>query len=154
MALIWMETRLECPPETAAGLIMAPSTMQHVARPLTVMEPVDPPLFPPRWAEGRYEVRLKILGLIPGGGQIIDVRLGETHPDAPGGAVILHDAGSGDLMTRWDHWIFAAPHEAGGTRYIDRVDVGAGALTPVAALMTRIFFAWRQHRLRALAREA
>lgn len=152
MALITMRTRLDCPPERAAQLVLSPSTMREIAAPLAVMEPRDPPVWPDRWSAGRYRVRLKILGLVPAGDQVIDIRLGETHPEAPEDAFVLHDAGSGDMMTTWDHWIFAAPHARGGTDYTDRLEVGAGVLTPLAALMTRIFFAWRQHRLRTLAR--
>lgn len=154
MARITMRTRLACTPDQAADLVLSPHTMRTIAAPLAVMEPVDPPEWPSRWREGRHGVRLKILGLIPAGRQVIDIRLGDTHPDAPPDAFVLHDAGSGDLMKRWDHWIFAAPHPGGGTEYTDRVEVCAGALTPLAALMTRLFFVWRQHRLRALARQA
>ncbi|TGY88461.1 SRPBCC family protein [Marinicauda algicola] len=154
MTCIRLETRLDCPPETAARLVMDPQTMRHVASPLAVMEPVDPPEWPARWQERVYTVRLKILGLVPAGRQRIDIRLGEQHAEAGAHAFVLHDAGGGDLMTRWDHWIFATAHEDGGTRYVDRVEVGAGWLTPLSGLMTRAFFAWRQHRLRALAAKA
>jgi len=145
-----LETRLPCSPTEAWERVQRPALLEHVAAPWIRFRPVDPPRLPERWAPGTYRVAMQLLGVVPLGEQDIGVRFPESHPEAPPGARILRDAGSGRLGKTWDHWIFIAPHPEGGTLYVDRVEVGAGVLTPVVALFARGFYAWRQHRWRQL----
>jgi hypothetical protein len=53
--------------------------------------------------------------------------------------------------TIWDHWIEIAP-ESSGTRYLDRIHLDAGLLTPLIAAFAAIFYNYRQKRWRKLVR--
>ena len=152
MPTIRLEIHLDCDPDHAWALVRSPGLLRHIAAPLVTFKPIDPPAFPERWEERRYTVAMRAFGVIPLGRQDVVIRFDEAHPDAPDGARTVRDAGSGDLMKTWDHWIFIAPHPEGGTRYIDQVSVEAGWLTPFAAVFARLFYVWRQHRWRGVVR--
>ena len=154
MARIRLETRLSMSPDAARERVLTPALLRHVAAPLLVFKPLDPPAFPERWEAGDYRVAVRVFGFIPIGRQTVGIRFGQTREDAPEGAFVVRDEGSGDLMKTWDHWIFIAPHPDGGTRYIDDVTVKAGWMTPFAGVFARLFYAWRQHRWRGLDRRA
>lgn len=75
-----------------------------------------------------------------------------SEPPPDGATRFIRDNGFGPLISRWDHWIAIATGEDGTTRYVDRVDIEAGALTGLVAAFARVFYAHRQRRWRALAR--
>ena len=152
MATIRLETHLDCPPDHAWTLVQTSGLLRHVTAPLMRFAPIEPPQWPEVWREGRYRVRMYAFGFIPVGSQDIAISVEHEHPDAPDGAYMLRDNGSGDLMQTWDHWIFIAPAEGGGARYVDQVTVKAGVLTPGAALFAWLFYAWRQRRWRGVVR--
>jgi hypothetical protein len=56
------------------------------------------------------------------------------------------------MARTWDHHVRIEQTPDGATRYEDRVTLGAGALTPLAALFARLIYAHRQRRWRRLAR--
>lgn len=62
----------------------------------------------------------------------------------------LRDNGYGPLIQVWDHWIEISP-EGDGTRYVDRVTVEAGWLTPLISGFAKLFYSHRQRRWKALA---
>ncbi len=154
MARIRLETRLRMSPEAAKERVLTPALLRHVAAPLLTFKPIDPPAFPERWTQGDYLVAMRAFAVIPIGRQTVGIRLDQTREDAPQGAFVVRDQGSGDLVKTWDHWVFIAPDGDGGTRYVDDVTVEAAWMTPFAGLFARIFYAWRQHRWRALDRRA
>ncbi len=107
--------------------------------------PINPDKFPERWASGRYRVRKYLFGVLPIGWQDICIELlpnqGQTHR--------LRDNGCGWLVPTWDHTIEVEPVE-GGTRYVDRVKLEAGILTPLVAAFARRFYKHRQQRWQKL----
>ena len=147
---IELETRLACRPESAWRKLMEPALLVHIASPLIRFVPIDPPALPTRWAEGRYRVAMRVLGMIPIGAQWVGLELPDG-PEPEGWPRRVRDDGSGDLAKRWDHWIEIAPHPEGGTRYVDRVDVEAGWLTLGVWLFAQLFYRHRQSRWRRLA---
>jgi hypothetical protein len=62
----------------------------------------------------------------------------------------VRDNGHGDLPRKWDHRITLVPQPGGGTLYTDRVEVGAGVLTPFVWLFAGMFYRHRQRRWRRL----
>lgn len=150
MALIRLDTRLPASPDAVWERLQSPALLKHVAAPVLTFRAIDPPVLPERWSPGRYRVAMRFLGVLPLGRQDVVISFPETHPEAPSGARIVRDAGSGQLVKTWDHWIFVSPHPKGGTAYADRVEIRAGLLTPFVALFARGFYAWRQRRWRKL----
>ena len=51
----------------------------------------------------------------------------------------------GGIFRRWAHTLHVEPVDAGNCRYIDIVDLEAGILTPIAALVAGGIF-WHRHR--------
>lgn len=58
----------------------------------------------------------------------------------------------GGMVRRWRHRITAQPLSAGSCRYVDRVDIQAGPLTPIVAAFAQVFYRYRQRRWWRLAR--
>ncbi len=141
-------TALAAPPERIWQELRRTELLEHVAAPILRFEPIQPETLPETWEEGRYLVALRFLGVLPMGRQWI---VTSFHPDdTRAGHFALRDNGSGQLVSRWDHWIFLEPDGAGGTRYTDRVEVEAGLLTPFIWLFAQMFYRHRQSRWRAL----
>ncbi len=144
-----LTTELDCPIGTVWEQVQRPALLEHIAWPLIRFTYREPKLPPPTWVEGRYRVGMWSLGFIPLGGQWVGIE----HPQ--GTAItdrraVLRDNGSGTLIRKWDHWIFLEDIGGGRTRYTDRVDVGAGILTPFIWLFARVFYAHRQRKWRRL----
>lgn len=127
-----------------------PAAWMHVSAPLLSFAPLTPGGFPSAWGEGEYLAGLRLFGLIPLGKQAIVVeRIKTESPDE----YILRDNGSGDIVTRWDHWVLIRRRRDGKSiRYIDRVDIKAGILTFGVYLFASLFYRWRQHKWRRLIR--
>ncbi len=143
-----LTTIFDAPPDRVWAELRKSALLDHVAAPLLKFKPIDPPAKPAEWGSGRYLVGLWFLGLLPLGRQWI-VTSFEADPDRPD-HYSLRDNGSGQLVKRWDHWIFLEPTDDGRTRYTDRVDIGAGFLTPGIWLFAQVFYRHRQARWRAL----
>ncbi len=142
-----LSTKLPITTEHAVALVAMPALLHYIAAPLLRFAPVDPPALPQQWADGRYRVRVLLVGLLPIGRQWIDV----SRQSGSDGSYRMRDNGSGDLARHWDHWITIAPHPAGGCTYTDDVEIEAGLLTPFGWGFARLFYAHRQRRWRALA---
>ncbi len=146
--LINVETKLNTDFATVVKYVNLSATLDYIASPLLVFEPVDPKSYPKIWRHGDYLVRMKVFGIILLGTQYIRI---ERIRDKSATEFILRDNGSGQLAKRWDHWIFIEKTEKNRvTRYVDRIEVKAGLLTPGVALFAAIFYRWRQHRWRKL----
>jgi hypothetical protein len=131
------------PAETAVvwDHVLQPRLMCFVAKGMLAFQPIEPKEFPERWSAGRFRVRKRLFGLLPIGWQEISI---EFLPDQ-GQMHRMRENGRGWLIPTWDHTIEVSPIE-GGTRYVDRVKIEAGVLTPIAVAFARRFFAHRQRR--------
>jgi hypothetical protein len=139
---------LPCKMEQAVAALMQPRLMAHVAAPVVAFAFVQPPALPARWEPGRYVVSLRLFGLLPMGYQTIGIELLSQADDF----IHVRDNGHSALISRWDHHILLEPADE-GCRYTDRVDVEAGLLTPFVWAFASLFFAHRQRRLLALAKQ-
>lgn len=143
---VTLSTILDIPAERAFAEVETSRLLEHVAAPLQVFEPVDPPALPARWAEGSFLVRLKMFGLVPIGTQWIVITVPARGPDR----YQVRDNGHGTLVSRWHHLITIEPLAADRCRYTDEVEVRAGVLTPFVWAFARLFYAHRQRRWRRL----
>jgi hypothetical protein len=145
MMRVLLTTKLPVSAETAFALVRMPALLRHIAAPVLVFAPLDPPAFPPVWQECAYLVLVRLGGFLPLGRQWIDI----SHENAPDGSFRMRDNGHGDLARRWDHRITITP-VAEGCRYVDDVEIDAGLLTPFVWCFARGFYAHRQRRWRKL----
>ena len=140
-----LTSHLKNPPDLVWEQVQKPALFLHVAGPLVAFEPQGMDSFPAQWAELEYRGSMRLFGVLPIGWQAIKIRL--LAPE--GSTRTLVDEGYGPMLKQWSHRIEVAP-EGDGTRYSDILTFDAGALTPLAAPLIRLFFAHRQRRLRKL----
>ena len=116
--------------DVARGMLRYPAAERHTAR-WQVGDDIDGWTF--------------LFGIIP----FSVHRLQVTVVDAP--TRVIETEENGGLVTVWRHHIDVEPLDERRCRYTDRIEVGAGALTAVAAAYARIFYRYRQRRWRRLA---
>ena len=138
---------LDMDADTVWRQVQRPRVLTHVSRPMLLLRPVDPPEWPEAWPDGEHVVSLWLLGFMPLARQVISV----SRPPPSGGARHLRDNGRVALARRWDHLVTVEPL-GDRTRYIDRVEIEAGWLTPLVAAFAAVFYRHRQRRWRRLAR--
>ena len=142
---IEIDTHLEAPTHVVRDHVMRSELLEYVARPLLRFRPIAPAALPAVWTEGSYRASLWFLGVLPVGWQAIKI---EPQP-MRGDVWSIRDNGHGALIRTWDHMIEIKP-EGEGTRYVDRVTIDAGWLTPAVGSFARAFYAHRQRRWRRL----
>lgn len=135
---------LACSIDRLTGEISKPALLREIAAPMLIFVPLDPQEFGEHWEPRRYRTRLLLGGRIPLGEHTLDI-----DPEVTADGALFHDAGFSDLIKTWDHRVILEDFH-GMTRYTDRVRIEAGALTPVAWVFARIFYAHRQRRLNRL----
>lgn len=143
---ITLSTLLDVSAEDAWSAVRQSQLLEHVAWPLQVFEPVQPPALPAQWSDGRYLVRPRFFGVLPLGTQWIVISTLEQGPDR----YRLRDNGNGTLVSRWDHLITIEPVTGNRCRYIDEVEIEAGPLTLPIAAYAQLFYRHRQRRWRGL----
>ena len=150
-----LDLLLDCPADAAWEAVHSPAVFRAVSGPFTTADSLEPGGFPERWSGGDHRVRLRLLGMLPMGSQLIRLR-DETLPD---GTRVVHDeggplTGAMRVVSTWHHRmaISAEPSAADArTRFRDTLEVGAGILTPVAWLGFWFFWRLRARQLRRLA---
>jgi hypothetical protein len=148
-----LSTELECTPERAWIEVLRPELLLFVSWPLMTFTPLDPESFPATWDDGRYLVSLRALGFIPLGKQWIDVSKPTVETTPGKQRYQIRDDGKGTLVSQWGHTITIAETEAGHTQYIDEIVVDAGILTPLIWVYAKLFYRYRQFRLRLLVNQ-
>lgn len=146
---------LDCPADAAWEAVHSPAVFRAVSGPLTTVESLEPGGFPERWPGGDHRVRLRMLGVVPMGTQLIRLR-DENLTD---GTRVVHDeggplSGAMRIVTHWHHRMAISPDERAPdarTRFRDTLEVSAGLLTPVAWLGFWMFWQLRARQLRRLA---
>ena len=138
--------QLQSDPDLVRACILKPALFLHVAAPLVKFTRSDAPYFPDVWEPGEYRGSMKLLGVVPIGWQAIVIEF----PTSSGDGHVLTDSGYGPMLKMWEHRIEAHASEGGGTRYIDRLKMDAGLLTPIASVLVAQFFKHRHRRLKML----
>jgi hypothetical protein len=143
---------LDAPPDAVWAALRSPAVLAEVAHPFFAFDPLSPRGLPRVWTEGEHPVAASVLwGTIPVGEQVIDISFRER-----GNVRIVEDAGgpvSGVLavVTGWRHRMAVSAGPGGRTLYRDRLDISAGALTPVVWIGAWLFWQWRGFQLSRLA---
>lgn len=145
-----LSTTIDLSPSTVWAHVRTAPLLQHIAWPLVRFVPVDRTAFSVFEPGGRYQVKLRLFGLVPFGVQWIVTSLHE--PQSGDWPKQLRDNGYSALIDTWDHWITIAPDERGGTRYTDEVEISAGIVTPLVWAFAQVFYRHRQRRWRGLSR--
>lgn len=145
--LVEVSTHLAAPPEKIWAHVRTTKLLRYVASPLIAFTSREPGGFPAEWPPGAHRVWLWLFGFFPMGPQTVNIEL----PPANGGVYRARDNGVGMIARVWDHHISIAP-EGAGSRYMDRVRIEAGVLTPFVWAFGSLFYRWRQMRWRALVR--
>lgn len=143
-------THIALKPETVWAEVQTAGLLQHIAWPMVRFIPVDDAALESFQPGGRYQVKLRLFGMIPFGTQWIVSSLHEAKGTQ--WPKRLRDDGYSALISKWDHWIAVTPDKDGGTRYTDEVEISAGVLTPLVWAFAQIFYRHRQRRWRGLAK--
>ena len=143
---------LDAPPDAVWAALRSPAVLAEVSHPFFSFEPLSPRGLPRTWNEGAHPVAASALwGTIPVGEQLIDIHYRER-----GAVRIIEDDGgpvSGALavVTSWRHRMAVSDSGDGRTLYRDRLDIGAGLLTPLVWIGAWLFWQWRAFQLARLA---
>jgi hypothetical protein len=142
-----LESVLPCSADAAWEEVQKTALLAEIAWPLITFGPAGGDALPERWPNGgTVLVRSCMFGVIPLGTRTLTI-----EPVAPGAREIQtreHDP----LIRRWDHYIRIDEAGHGRCRYLDRVDIDAGALTLPVWLFSQLFFRHRQRRWQRVAR--
>ena len=144
-----LSSELRSAPDLVWKWVERPALFLHVAAPLVAIAPLGIGRFPDTWGQTEYRGTMRLFGVLPIGWQAIVI----DFPEQEGTTRVLRDRGYGPLLRKWEHRIEVSPTN-GGTLYADRIKFDAGALTPLAAPVVKLFFLHRQRRLRALDRNS
>jgi len=144
-----VRTVLDAPAARIWDEVRKPQLLQHIAAPLVVFDPIDPPTLPAEWREGRFHVGMRFLGLLPIGRQWIVTSTPQPEDHARG-VYRIRDAGVGAITKTWDHLIVIAARADGRSDYADEIEVKAGVLTLGVWLFAHWFYRHRQARWRSL----
>lgn len=131
-----------CSVEALRAEVAKPLLLQHIAAPMLVFVPVDPPEFPALWSPGEYRAQLLVGGRISIGDHTLVPQ--DVPPEAA--PLVWDDQGYSGLIKVWRHKIVLEDVH-GMTRYRDQVEVRAGLLTVAAWLFAKLFYTHRQRRL-------
>ena len=138
-------SRLVAPADLVWAAVLRTDTFSYVAGPLLRYPAAE--LAETRWMPDLVqEDRLLLLGFIPLGRHRI--RIASVDEDA---RRLRTEEGS-RLLRRWEHEIVVEAIDAASCRYTDRLEIDAGALTPVVAILARLLFRYRHHRWSRLAK--
>jgi len=104
-------------------------------------------VFPVGWYEGLVvRTRLFLFGLIPlWTHELRFVRVDDARRE-------LYTNERGGVISTWNHLISIEPRPDARCAYTDRIEIGAGPLTPLVWLYAQVFYRYRQRRWRSLAR--
>jgi hypothetical protein len=145
---VQLRFEIDAYPDEVWAMLHDPLALGQVVAPLLEIEPVGHRRFPPTWTPGDHLVRLRLFGILPVGDQNIQLSTSRRA-----GARILEDSGgpvSGalGLVTSWRHRMAVSPLPDGRTLYRDRLDISAGALTPLVWLGTWALWQYRARGIR------
>jgi ligand-binding SRPBCC domain-containing protein len=142
--LVRVSTELALSPDLTFETVKKPDTLAYITRGLLGFRPLNE--IPADWGEGLVvRIRLYFFHVVPAWRHEIEiVRLDEA-------ARVIETQERGGPVRNWNHRISVAP-SANGTRYSDEIEIRAGPLTPLVWLYAQLFYRYRQHRWRKLAR--
>ena len=146
---VLLKTVLDCSPDAAWRSIRSPEVFRAVAAPLMSFSSAEP--LGETWTQGEHPVTARLLGLIPVGGQVIDLTYTQR-----GDVRFVHDTGeptSGALgiVSYWHHTMAIAPTGDGRTLFRDRLLFDAEPVSLAVWPAMWAFWQWRALQIKRLA---
>lgn len=126
-----------CDSEELFNEIKKTSSLIYIGKPLVKFVPIYP--LPEMWEEGKYLIKMYILGFIPFGKQWIVISVDKDNKH-------IRDNGYSKLIKKWDHNIYLKDIGNHKTLYADTIEINAGILTIFIVLFANIFYRLRQKR--------
>jgi hypothetical protein len=140
---VTVSTELSIPAERAYELAQRTATVQHVLWPWFSVTPAT--VVPETIVEGAHiSLDLRLLGVAPVWRH--EIYIHRLTPEE----IVSHEHGG--PVTTWNHRLTFVPTSPVACRYTDAVEIRAGLLTPVVALVAALIYRYRQARWRGLAR--
>lgn len=145
MVVVERSTPLEAPAEAVWAAVKTPAAFRTVTRRLLAL-----PVIRGRqdqWRSGETVVGWVFLfGFLPFSRHHLHIA---SIDDA---TRTLRSREFGGLITIWNHDIEVVPIDATTCRYLDRIEIDAGIVTPLIVLYAKWFYWMRQRRWRAFAK--
>ena len=141
--LVKVMSVFNCDSEELFGEVKKTESLFYIAKPLIKFLQLPEHPLPELWGEGKYPVKMYILGFIPFGKQWIVISIDNNN-------LHIRDNGYSKLIKKWDHNIYLKGVGENKTLYTDTIDINAGILTIFIAMFANIFYRWRQKRWRRL----
>lgn len=134
---IRIESIFNCENQLIVKYVQQSDTLYYISWPLLKFRPVDPERYPVQWENGKFQVRMKLFSFIPFGKQYIQIeKVKENDPTE----YIIRDNGSGDIIKKWDHWIYNTPiNHTKQTKYGAEIEIKAGVLTLIVWCFANFF---------------
>jgi hypothetical protein len=115
----------------------------YIAKPLVKFVQLQNHPLPEQWENGKYLVKMYLLGFIPFGTQWIVISVDDDMNR-------IRDNGYSRVIKKWDHIIHLKGIENNKTLYVDTIEIKAGFLTPFITLFAHLFYRSRQKRWKKL----
>jgi hypothetical protein len=145
MRTITVSTPLDAPADVVWRAVNTPQAFVHVARGMLRYPAAERQRRP--WRVGdRLEGWTLLFGVVPFSYHHLTVAAIDDN------ARVLTSDEHGGVIRTWRHDLTVTSVDDASCRYEDRIDIDAGWLTPVVAAYGSLFYRYRQHRWRALAR--
>ena len=146
---VLLKTVLDCSPDAAWRSIRSPEVFRAVAAPLMSFSSAEP--LGETWTQGEHPVTARLLGLIPVGGQVIDLTFTQR-----GDVRFVHDTGEAtsgalSIVSYWHYTMAVSPTKDGRTLFRDRLLFDAEPLSLAVWPAIWAFWQWRGLHMKRLA---
>lgn len=132
-----------CEKERLYSEIKKSKSLFYIGKPLVRFVQLPEHSIPEIWEEGRYLIKMYILGFIPFGKQWIVISIDNDKKN-------IRDNGYSKLIKKWDHNIYLKDLGNNKSLYVDTIDINAGLLTPFIVMFANVFYRLRQKRWKKL----
>ncbi|MDQ0063348.1 hypothetical protein [Paenibacillus harenae] len=137
--LVKVMSVFNCDSEKLFHEVKKSKSLVYIGKPLVKFVQLPKHPLPEVWEDGKYPIKMYILGFIPMGKQWIVI---SVHNDNKR----IRDNGYSNLIKKWDHNIHLTDIGDNKTLYVDTIDINAGILTYFIVLFANVFYRWRQKR--------
>lgn len=146
MAIVERSTSLGASADAVWAAVKAPSAFRRVTRGLLTMPTIK--TRNDSWQVGEtVKGWVFLFGIIPfSRHQLYVASINEDTRT-------LRSQEKGGLIRKWNHDIVVTPVNESQCKYLDRIEISAGLLTPLIVVYAHWFYRMRQRRWRVLAKE-
>lgn len=141
--LVKVMSIFNCNSDQLFNEIKKSKSLFYIAEPLVKFVEVENHLIPEFWEEGKYLIKMYILGFIPFGSQWIIISMDDDIKN-------IRDNGYSKIIKKWDHNVYLKDIGNNRTLYADSIEINAGILTLFIVLFANIFYRFRQKRWKKL----